>query len=124
MLKQSDLLTKEAKQFEWTVLSRHKWLTSMLDTDEEKVRIQALMEEAETNSDLRKDPFVTFIGHFLTGLLVLGLFPFAWNEGKTVSNESLHGGISFHRGTTLPLLKQACGLVSKKKDSRFILFLS
>jgi len=124
MLKQSDLLTKEAKQFEWSVLSRHKWLTGMLDTDEEKARIQALMDEAETNSDLRKDPFVTVIGHFGTAVFVMGLWPFAWNEGKTVSNESLHGGISFCRETTLPLLKQACELVSKKKDSRFILLLS
>jgi hypothetical protein len=121
MLKQSDLLTKEAKQFEWAVLSSHQWLTTLYGSDEEKARIQALVDEAETNSDLRKDPYVTVINLAVTAMFVMGLFPFAWNEGKKVSNESIHGGISYCQGTTLPLLKQASKMVSKRQipDSFF-----
>jgi hypothetical protein len=119
MLKQSDLLTKEAKQFEWAVLSSHQWLTTAFGSDEEQAQIQALVDEAGTNSDLRKDPYVTVINLAITGFFVMGVFPFAWNEGKTVSNESIHGGISWCQGTTLPLLKQTCKMVSKRQIPDF-----
>jgi hypothetical protein len=121
MLKQSDLLTKEAKQFEWAVLSSHQWLTTAFGSDEERVRIQALLDEAETNSDLRKDPYATVANLGITAFFVMGMMPFAWNEGKTVSNESIHGGISYCQGTILPLLKQASKMVSKRQipDSFF-----
>eukprot|EP00935_MAST-01C_sp_MAST-1C-sp1_P002365 g2365.t1 len=102
------LATREGQQLEWEVLGKYAWYLDLSDPNgDEAVRVTALRNAAGKNPALRQDPVLLWSSHATEMLLDTGLFAFAYNDGRIVSDADIHKHQLFSRATLIPLLKKA-----------------
>jgi hypothetical protein len=109
LLEQSGVPTRVEQQLQWQVLSTYAWNLSFGDdATGEQARIKALMEEAGKNPALRKDPFAILVAEKSNPVMFLaGIFPFAFNGGRRLTDDDLCQAMTYSFEVILPLATQA-----------------
>ena len=92
------------------MLSRYVWNLNvgggLSGSGEELARIQALLEKAEKNPDLQKEPMAVWTTTSVRAVQQ-GLFGAVLNDGRVVSDDYLYEHLLFARDTMNPLMQQA-----------------
>ena len=109
LLEQDGLETQESLQLQWDVLGRYKWLLGLSEPNgEEDVRVAALIKKTGENDSLYKDPIALWATYGVDMAYTTGLFAFAFNDGRIVTDSDIHDHQLWARDVGIPLLTQAC----------------
>ena len=79
------------------------------DDEEEKARVQSLLEKAGKNPALRRDPGVAWNQNVMASFMAnTGCMAFNFNDGGGVTEESICKHLVFARDVLHPYMRQAC----------------
>ena len=77
-----------------------------LNNVQETERLNVLLEKAQANPNLQRDPLQPVMTHVTTLALKMGAFPFVLNDGRIITDADIYEGLQLLRDVVLPPMKQ------------------
>ena len=109
------LSTLAGQQLEIDLVTRMDWLYNQVPpTQAERAWVVAIQAKAKGNEALARDPVAVWFEKSEPCTISLGCAGFAWNDGRCISDETLHDALVMIRDVMQPLYRQARDLCTPK----------
>ena len=91
-------------------MSRHQWLLAIIGGDDvvdELLRVKALLQKAEGNTALQRNPYVIYLQTGLENIQRFKVLAFAYESGLTLTHDDIYEAQIYYRDDVRPLAKRA-----------------